>query len=229
MVRKHQARNDVVSYTLIVEAACAAAGLDVAAALLAFETALFRRMRRLGRPTWRRPHHRLFQQLDQALDRVRAIALLGAETLRLDHDHAVLGHALAGEPGKARRRVMRQRDAACIETQLRRGRDLVDVLPAGSGGADEADLDVVLVEEEIAGDPQHGAPERAVGWCAHNSGFLLILLCREPRRRPLSRGAGSSPAPTTSDHQFADGRGGVAAAGSAAACGLRPTITVNRP
>ena len=46
-----------------------------------------------------------------------------------------------------------------IEAQLGRGRELVDVLPARPGGADEADLDVVLVDREVAGNPQHGVTE----------------------------------------------------------------------
>ena len=52
--------------------------------------------------------------------------------------------------------VFRQRDLARVETQLGGGRELVDVLPARTGGADKADLDVVLVDRKVAGDPQHG-------------------------------------------------------------------------
>ena len=58
--------------------------------------------------------------------------------------------------------VVRQRDLARVETQLRRGRELVDVLPARAGGADEADLDVVLVDREVAGNPQHGVTGKIV-------------------------------------------------------------------
>src|SRR5262249_52080521 len=47
--------------TLVVETAAAAAGLDVAAALLAFEAALFRAECRLGRPARRRADQRLLQ------------------------------------------------------------------------------------------------------------------------------------------------------------------------
>src|SRR5205085_8549835 len=79
---------------LVVESAGAAAGLDVAAALLAFEAPLLRTERRLGRPTRRWPYHGFAQQFDQAIDGIGAVALLGAEALGVDHDHAVLGHAL---------------------------------------------------------------------------------------------------------------------------------------
>src|SRR5580704_14538478 len=83
----------------IVEAARAALRLDVAAVLFAFEPALFRSQRRPGRPSRNRAGHGFAQQLDQTVDRISAVALLGAEALRMNHDHAVLGHALASEPG----------------------------------------------------------------------------------------------------------------------------------
>src|SRR6202043_367001 len=82
--------------------------------------------------------------------------LLGAETLSMDHDDAVLGHALAGEPVEPRLGIRRQRDPPGIEPQLGRGRELVDVLSTRTGGTDETDLDVVLVDREVAGNPQHG-------------------------------------------------------------------------
>src|SRR5438477_118084 len=63
----------------IVEAARTAPRLDVAAAFLALEPALFRRMRRLGRSPRGRPHHGLAQQFDEAIGRICAVALLGAE------------------------------------------------------------------------------------------------------------------------------------------------------
>src|SRR5437879_1117266 len=67
--------------TSVVEAARAAARLDVAAALLAFEAALLGAEGRLGRPPRRRAHQRLPQQFREAIDGVGAVALLGAEAL----------------------------------------------------------------------------------------------------------------------------------------------------
>src|SRR5690242_11473208 len=118
----------------VVEATAAAARLDVAAPFLAFEASLFRAQRRPGRPARLGALHRRAQEFCQTLDRVGAVALLGAEALRLDHDHPFLGHAAARKPSKARSRVGRQRDAARIEAQLCRRGDLVDVLPAGTRG-----------------------------------------------------------------------------------------------
>ena len=74
----------------------------------------------------------------------------------MNNDHAVLGHALAGKPAEPRRDIGSQRDPPRVETQLRRGRQLVDVLPAGAGSANESDVDVVLVDREVTGNPQHG-------------------------------------------------------------------------
>src|SRR3979490_710254 len=41
-------------------------------------------------------------------------------------------------------------------SRLRRARGLVDVLSARPGGANEADLDIIFVDREVAGNPQHG-------------------------------------------------------------------------
>src|SRR3954453_17287030 len=101
--------------TLLLDPARAAPGLDVAAALLAFQAAFFRSERRLGRAARRRPYRGLPQKLDQPADGVGAIALLGAEALGMDHDHAVLGHALAGEPAQSRCGVRGKRYAPRIE------------------------------------------------------------------------------------------------------------------
>src|SRR5450631_3210396 len=98
--------------------------------LLAFEPALLRSERRPGRPPRGGTDHGLAQEFDQSLDGVGAIALLGAEALGVDDDDAVLGHALAGETFKPYRRIVRDHDGARVEAQLRRGRQLVDVLPA---------------------------------------------------------------------------------------------------
>ena len=130
-----------------------------------------------------------------------------------------------------------------VEAQLRGGRELVDVLPAGTGGAHEADLDVVLVDREVAGNPQHGVTgsghARAIARsasCADVPGIHVV-----PVRQDETRGWPGSAASLRSlrerllcaghdgerrKPQFAFGG---AAAGCAAACGARPTITVSRP
>lgn len=73
---------------------CAAAGLDIATALLAVEPArrsAVLRVAGVGRAMAPR-------RIEEALDRVLAVALLSAEAPCLNHD-AVLGHALAGSVG----------------------------------------------------------------------------------------------------------------------------------
>jgi len=61
------------------------------------------------------PHHGLTQQFEQAIDGVGPVAFLGAKALGVDHDHAVFGHALAGEPHQPRGCIFRQRDLARVE------------------------------------------------------------------------------------------------------------------
>ncbi len=79
-----------------------------------------------GRPggaAWRRADHGLTQQRFQALDRVGAVALLGTEALRVNDNHAILGHALAGQSGKPQGGILWNRNAACVEAQHCRGGD----------------------------------------------------------------------------------------------------------
>src|SRR5512144_1914692 len=101
----------------VVEARGVALRLDVAAALLAFQPPLLRAEGRLGGAPRYRPYHGFAQYFEQAVNGVGAVALLGAEALGVDHDHAVLGHALAGDPVQPQGRVFRQRDLARIEAE----------------------------------------------------------------------------------------------------------------
>src|SRR5215471_14140200 len=116
---------------------------------------------RAGRPARYGRRRRAADQLDQAFARIDAILRLGAVALRRDHQHAVGGHPPSGEPFEANAHVGRQGRTRDVEAQLDRGRKLVDVLPAGTGRADEAFLEVALVDRDAAGDADHGP---AVGW-----------------------------------------------------------------
>src|SRR6185312_13503284 len=76
---------------------------------------------------------RLPDQLEQALACIIAVALLRAEALRLDDEHALVGEPPAGEAFKAHTHFARQRRRRPhVETQLHRRRNLVDVLPTRS-------------------------------------------------------------------------------------------------
>ncbi len=73
------------------------------------------------------------------------------------HQHAVLGQAPAGEPHQPHRHVVRQRRRMPhVEAELHRGRELVDVLPAGPRRAHEAFLEFGLVDADLVGDADHG-------------------------------------------------------------------------
>ena len=102
----------------------------------------------------------LANELAQALARVGAVALLGAVALRGDDEHALAGEAVAGEPLEPRAHAVGQRRRmAHVEAQLHRAGDLVDVLPARPGGADEALRKLAFVDADAVGDADHGQPE----------------------------------------------------------------------
>ena len=119
--------------------AAAGAALDLGAVFLAFEPLLL-----LGPsgPWWRAaaPARTAASRISSN-SRSRASARLRSCwrcSCASDDDHAVLGQPLAGQLHQPDRDVVRQRRRTPhVEAQLHRRRDLVDVLPAGAGRADE--------------------------------------------------------------------------------------------
>src|SRR5690606_12679848 len=93
----------------------------------------------------------------QPLARVLAVAVLGAEALGVEYQHAVVGEtAIAlGEQAFAHGFGQRRR-VGDVEAQLDRGRDLVDVLTAGTRRAHEA-LDDFGVRDVDGRRSRHGA------------------------------------------------------------------------
>lgn len=131
--------------------------LDLGAPGLGVQSSPFRGKRRPCRPArlWR--HGGAADQIDKPGEGFGAIALLLAEALRLYNKHAVIVHAPAGEAPQAGKEIWFNRGrAGRIEAQLDRGRQLVDVLPAGPGGADEALGEFALVDRQGRGDLNHG-------------------------------------------------------------------------
>src|SRR5262245_19870000 len=130
--------------------------LDLGATFLRLDPPLARSLGWLGRPARDRAHRGAPDELDQPVERVLAVGLLRAVALRLDHQHALAGEPSAGEPLEPRTHLGGQaRRAAHVEAQLDRGRDLVDVLPARAGGADEALLELALVDLDSTADAYH--------------------------------------------------------------------------
>src|SRR5262249_53891133 len=74
--------------------------LERGAALLGLKPALARARAGSGGGARGWCHRRPADQLDQALARIGAVALLGAMALRADDEHAVAGQSPAGEPRK---------------------------------------------------------------------------------------------------------------------------------
>jgi len=77
-------------------------------AFLAFDPALARSFGRLGRPALDRRDRGAAGEVDQPVERVLAIARLGAVALRDDDENAVAGEPRAGEPLEPRPHLGRQ-------------------------------------------------------------------------------------------------------------------------
>src|SRR5690606_37919127 len=118
------------------------------------------------------------------LARILAVAFLGAETLGIDHQHAIGGHAAVATRQQAFAHRLGQRGrVGDVEAQLDRGRDLVDVLPARSAGADEPFDELVLRDRDAhAGGPclacplECGLPADKDAAMAHRIFIAALLL-----------------------------------------------------
>src|SRR5215831_959554 len=149
-------RNEPNCKTLVERRPRAAQAFDARAALFRFEPALAGAGGRLGRPAWNRRHGGAADQIGETLARILAVALLGAVALGVDHDHALAGEASAGEPLEPRAHVVgKARRAARVEAKLHRARELVDILPAGTGRADEMLLELALADADRRSDADH--------------------------------------------------------------------------
>src|SRR5690606_31639933 len=94
-------------------------------------------------------------QLAQPLERLFAVPLLAAVSLRLDDHDPVPGDAAVAARQEPLLVEPRQGRGADVEAQMDGARDLVDVLPAGALGADRPKLDLFLRNLHRARDPQH--------------------------------------------------------------------------
>src|SRR5690606_28695758 len=114
-----------------IAAAASAAALDVTAFALGVEATLLRRAGWPGGDALFRRVQAGFDEVRQPLARVLAVALLGAEALRAEHQHAVAGHAPVAPRQQAfAHRFGQRRRIGDVEAQLHRRGHLVDVLPA---------------------------------------------------------------------------------------------------
>ena len=96
-------------------------------------------------------------QVLETFEGILAVARLGAMAVGVDHEHALAGEPFASEAFEPRAHVLgKARRAAHVEAKLHGARKLVDVLPAGTGGANEVLLELVLGDADRGGDADHG-------------------------------------------------------------------------
>ncbi len=102
------------------------------------------------------------QELDETLDGIFTVALLGTESIGFDGHDAIVRYPVTRQLGHPSTDVFRQRRrAAGVEAELHRGRYFVDVLTAWASRAYELHLELGLVDGEVFGDVDH--PSRVPG------------------------------------------------------------------
>src|SRR6056297_45035 len=136
----------------------AAQGLDLAAHLLGLEAAFLGPQRGARRDAAFGFDQGLPDQFCQAVAHDVAVAGLAAVLVAVQDERALLGPAAAREPFEpGLDRAGQVGGALGLEAQLDRARHLVDVLPAGAGGADELLGQFPILYGDLVGDPQHAA------------------------------------------------------------------------
>ena len=105
------------------------------------QSPLLRRQRRPGRDAALWLPFGARDELGEALERVFTIRFLRSKALRENDDLSALRQSAANDTFEAHAHGGLQLRRVEIESQLHRGRDLVDVLAAGTGAADERQRD----------------------------------------------------------------------------------------
>src|SRR5690606_20318107 len=162
-----QRRHDVVGRwmhrSVSVPVAPGAPLLDRTAFALAGQAALPRAAGGLGRDAFFWRVQAGLDEVGEAFARILAVAVLGAEALRRQHQHAVTGDpAVAPRQQALAHRLRQRRRAGDVETQLDRGGDLVDVLPARPGRTHES-FDQLGLGDADGADLDHAGDSRAAG------------------------------------------------------------------
>ena len=122
-----------------------ASRLDHCANPLVFKSALFRAIGRLRLPAHARWRCNAVDQLLQPPQRIGAVRVLAARSLRLDHDDSCIGNSLVAQSEQPLLDVGWQRRRGHVEAQVHRARNLVDVLPAGALRANRGEVDFIRV------------------------------------------------------------------------------------
>src|SRR5512140_744763 len=96
------------------------------------------------------------EKIDKPVDGVLAVLRLRAVAACVDDEHAVGSHPAAGDGPQAQLHLGRQRRrGGRVEPKLDGRRYLVDVLPAGTGGADEGQAQFGFVNRDGWRDFDH--------------------------------------------------------------------------
>lgn len=137
--------------------------LEGGAAGFLFEPPGIRGRGRAGRAARRRGNGSAAEQGDKALECILPVPLLCPKATCRDHEDPVLGQASAGKAGQPPLDFgSKPSDIGERKTQLYGARDLVDILPAGAGSADEIFHDPAVIDGDLSYDRNHGAAPRCM-------------------------------------------------------------------
>ena len=129
---------------------------DLALSPLSLETVFLRHHRGFCFPPLLGGDRCLADKVDETLDRVFAVFLLSPVPAGGDDENTFARQSSAGEADEPNSNVIREgRRVQSIETKLDGRRDLVDVLPAGTGRADELEAELALIDRNGGCDPNH--------------------------------------------------------------------------
>ena len=123
---------------------------DIAAFLFRVDPFAFRRQGRAGFDAKFFAFGGFAQQCQKPFYRILLVAFLGAVTLRVKNDFAVIGQLAACQFAQSITHALRQfRQVIDAHAHLYRGRYFIDVLAARSGCAHELELQVAFIKIKI--------------------------------------------------------------------------------
>jgi len=130
--------------------------LDPAAATFALQPSFLGRQRDLGPFSDFGPLRCLADQGHQAGNSVLAVLLLGAKPPSIYDQITLPGHTISGQTDQAFPNVFGEgRRMGHIETELHCRGDLIHILAAGAGGANELLMNFFFIDRDGIGNPKH--------------------------------------------------------------------------
>ncbi len=146
---------------------------DPAAATLVLKPSFLGRMRGLCSFAYSGPLGCLADQTKQPGNSILTVLFLGAKPPGIDDKITFFGHTLSGQTGKAVPNVLgKGRRMGYIEAELNGRADLIDILPARAGSADELLMNLSLINRDRTRNSNHTFSVSWVGFSGKHQLFF---------------------------------------------------------